>query len=482
MDEEEEEEQNDSYQDVVIRKLSRLSPTTVELERAAKCYDDHIDGSGPNSINSSIPQSPTFLKTPRKSMADESESFFQRVFSSKSRGISRATSMASVAFESQFNALTKPTFQSKTELFQYVRELASNYKKTNQLTDVLRSGWFAVTPNLKFEGHTLLHAASATGETKVVTVIAHLAQSENGSTINLEDVTDEGDTALHLAAAGNHPGCIDQMLKHGSQALDFKNKFGLSPIQIACSFVNHEAIDVLLKNDADHTVINEHKETLINLTCRVIFSKFLNIKDEVQTLLEGEILEEQMEDFNGKTYMVKVEEKVKKEETDLLAKSFPTLLLLLDKFKKNPDLLEKEDNLPTSPGTTLHYFACLNFLEGAKIILQEPFLVFHSALNKNQITPLWLASYYNSIQLGIELLQSGADPNVKDPVVGYTPLHCAIYGYHVDRVEETCNFIDALLEHGANPHFVNEAGETAPHLVVGTNDFKVSLCRAFPEK
>ena len=76
---------------------------------------------------------------------------------------------------------------------------------------------------------------------------------------------------------------------------------------------------------------------------------------------------------------------------------------------------------------------------------------------------------------GIELLRKKADPNLSDPYCGYTPLHLAIYGYHSDRIDETCKFIDELLEHGASPHFTNKSGETAPHLVIGTNDFRVNV-------
>ena len=46
-------------------------------------------------------------------------------------------------------------------------------------------------------------------------------------------------------------------------------------------------------------------------------------------------------------------------------------------------------------------------------------------------------------------------------------------GYHADRVNETCDFIDALLEHGADPKAMNNSGETAPHLCVNTLEFRI---------
>ena len=71
------------------------------------------------------------------------------------------------------------------------------------------------------------------------------------------------------------------------------------------------------------------------------------------------------------------------------------------------------------------------------------------------------------------LLDHGANPNVQDPQVKYSPLHCAILGYHMNRSDETCDFIESLLEHGANPRIMDRSGETAPHLSIGTLDFRI---------
>ena len=89
--------------------------------------------------------------------------------------------------------------------------------------------------------------------------------------------------------------------------------------------------------------------------------------------------------------------------------------------------------------------------------------------------------------------------------MGLTPLHSTIYGYHVSRVNETCELIDELLNAGANaqivnkvscnnfqssnlsnmyyccvnillfytPIFIKQSGETAAHLAVNTDDLQV---------
>ena len=40
--------------------------------------------------------------------------------------------------------------------------------------------------------------------------------------------------------------------------------------------------------------------------------------------------------------------------------------------------------------------------------------------------------------------------------MGLTPLHSTIYGYHVSRMNETCELIDELLNAGANAQIVNK--------------------------
>ena len=100
-------------------------------------------------------------------------------------------------------------------------------------------------------------------------------------------------------------------------------------------------------------------------------------------------------------------------------------------------------------------------------------MISPNTLNKNQLSALLIASWYNMTRLGHVLLEYGADPNVCDPQVGYTPLHNAILGYHIDRVDETCDFIDSLLEHGANPKAMDNSGETAPHLCINTLEFRI---------
>ena len=84
--------------------------------------------------------------------------------------------------------------------------------------------------------------------------------------------------------------------------------------------------------------------------------------------------------------------------------------------------------MSTSPGCILHYFSCINHVQGVKRLLREPFDTDPNTLNKNDISALLIASWYNMTGLAQVLLEHGADPNVRNPQVGYSPLHYAILG------------------------------------------------------
>ena len=97
-------------------------------------------------------------------------------------------------------------------------------------------------------------------------------------------------------------------------------------------------------------------------------------------------------------------------------------------------------------------------------------------MKKRTLKKIYLIRYFLHLYrtiLARLLLDHGANPNVQDPQVKYSPLHCAILGYHMNRSDETCDFIESLLEHGANPRIMDRSGETAPHLSIGTLDFRI---------
>ena len=260
-------------------------------------------------------------------------------------------------------------------------------------------------------------------------------------------------------------------MKHGAEK-EAENNLRFTPLQVAALKCNKDAVVSLLKYGADYKLQTAQKETIVHLMCRGMWSRILNINDE----LNAEVLNSVSADATDSQHNFCNDlEMEKRKKTEVLRqKIFPLLSLLLDLFKSNKDVMSVEDAWNTSPGTIMHYFACLNFVDGAKTLLKEPYSIYPSTFNKNKMTPLWIASYYNHTDFGRLLLEYNANPNDCGPVQSRSPLHNAIYGFHIKRVDDTCDFIDALLEHGADPKHMDDAGETPVHLATGTQEFRVS--------
>ena len=143
-------------------------------------------------------------------------------------------------------------------------------------------------------------------------------------------------------------------------------------------------------------VLTEKQETLLHLACKGTLTKILNMKDEMRLLFETSDSSD-----SGIFSCKSIEELTKNQESAILISAYPCFDFLIENFKKNPDFMEIEDELPTSPGLLLHYFTCLNHLEGVKTLLKEPFLVSANTLNKNKLSALWIASWHNKTKLGI---------------------------------------------------------------------------------
>merc|ERR1719204_836727 len=191
------------------RKLSTLTPATLERERSRRAFEydlrDSVDA-GKDSAHTpasrdtagSQPQTPSFLSG-GGAVADG----LFRVFSGKrsrprsATGISRSDSYNSLAEAggdardrrcSLFNSASPGRHcESRAQLDEYVKELGGSHRKTDELVDILvNSPWFPKTPNLTWQGGvTVLHAAVELGELKVVTAIAHIFASRHDFDIDV---------------------------------------------------------------------------------------------------------------------------------------------------------------------------------------------------------------------------------------------------------------------------------------------------------
>eukprot|EP00094_Tigriopus_californicus_P001992 TCALIF_01920-PA protein Name:"Similar to ANK2 Ankyrin-2 (Homo sapiens)" AED:0.42 eAED:0.42 QI:11/0.75/0.4/0.8/1/1/5/0/1087 len=356
--------------------------------------------------------------------------------------------------------------QNEQDIHDLVLELGENFKRTVILKEALKTSWVWTRPNQCFEsGNTILHIAAKLGEHKLVGALTHLCVDVNGT-------NNRGDTPMHLAAEFGQHNVIQILLKRGAN-LDLFNNLSFKPIQVAAIKCHGKCLEVLIKYDSNYRILNDQKETLIHLACRASFAKLLTIKEEVTDLLGG--IDSVEHSKSSPHFCQDLESRERLLEQDLYDKIIPVFDLLLSHFRRSPDLLEIEDTISTSPGTILHYFAALNLVEGARTLLSYPFQIDPNFKNKNGYSPLVIAAFYNHITLGGILLDNKANPNDKDPNTEDTALHFAIYGYHLDRVDETCKFIGKLLENGANPKLTSKSGEAPMHMVIGTLDFRLMV-------
>ncbi len=257
----------------------------------------------------------------------------------------------------------------------FVRDVAESYKKMSHLKEALTHSWARL--NLSYRcsgsdatGDTILHVAARLGEAKLASAISHIDASNEGDIIDGTNIN--SDTALHLACEHGHEAVIEALLKHGA-AMDKVNAVGFTPLQIAAIKLRRGCAEVLLRYGADHKVItSESGETLLHLACRGAWIRYEELKEALTELLnQSESVAKARMMENG-AFCAGQEEILHARESQLQHEVFPFLRLLLEAFKKNPDLMEVEDKVRTSPGTVLHYFACLNYLEGVNVLLKVP--------------------------------------------------------------------------------------------------------------
>lgn len=227
---------------------------------------------------------------------------------------------------------------------------------------------------------------------------------------DINSYDENGYTKLLKAIEENDIDNINTLLKNGADINLPKKKSskkmfsdGFTPLHLACYKNNLEIIKLLLGNGANVELRNEDGYTSLHVACT--------------------------------------------------SKNFDTIKLLLD---NGADV-----NAINQYGQRPLHISCVGpYPEMPKII---KLLLDHGAnvnqTDENGATPLTIiATSYDLESLNL-LLESGADPNVKDRVFGSTPLHylvaCAITNPVPDEITQ---MIFSLLNHGANENLPNNMG------------------------
>lgn len=120
---------------------------------------------------------------------------------------------------------------------------------------LLRSG-ADINAHHPTNGCTALHTAASHNRVDAVEFLISVGAPTEKQAISME-------TPLHVAA-GVGSDAVRALLKHGA-AVNARNADGRSPLPIACSFLQHEVVDILLRNGADETTVDEEGHILYEM-------------------------------------------------------------------------------------------------------------------------------------------------------------------------------------------------------------------------
>jgi ankyrin repeat protein len=308
---------------------------------------------------------------------------------------------------------------------------------------------------------TPLHLATSEGHKAMMELLlAHNAD------VQVKSNASETPTALHLAALRGFRNLVELLLAHKAD-VNARTSTGPTPLHLAAANGFKVIAEVLLKNGADVNLLassfssaglNNLSGTPLHITARrgdvPLAELLLNSKADPNAKLE-----------DGQTPL----HFVANSGSDAIAR-----LLIEHGAEVNPR---------TKSGDTPLVFAIFNHkTEVAKVLLGakvDPNIMFEpsepGAASKER-TPLYLAvSNPNpDAELVKLLLQSGANPNVKDEQDRQTPLIAAVRNQRKE-------IVSMLLIDQADPNTPDGAGETALHYAAAQPDIVEDLLGAKAE-
>ena len=271
-------------------------------------------------------------------------------------------------------------------------------------------------------GMTLIHIASAYGLSSVVSCI--LERDTRNTEINAGD--DEGRTALHFAAEGDHEAIVKRLLGNGAKVCAKERSFGKTPIHYAAQKGYEGVVYLLLEAGATPDSTDNYGETPLSLAAENCH------KDVVELLLEWGAKADTV-DEDG--------------ETPLSQAAYSghqmTMELLLENGAR-ANTINERGQTPISYAVERGHESAVRLLLkwGAKA----------DAIDKHGEPPLSLAARYgHQLIMGL-LLERGARANTMNEQ-GSTPL-----SYAARKGDESA--VRLLLKWGAKADTMDKDGET----------------------
>lgn len=131
---------------------------------------------------------------------------------------------------------------------------ASRYGEIDAVQGLLKSGGRNLVATGDDNGQTALHMAAANGHAEIVTLLCSFLLKHDINASNAQ-----GNTALHWASMSAHGDCVKVLLEHGADARKV-NAAGKSSITLAFESESNECL-VLLMNSFDPDSASDCDET-----------------------------------------------------------------------------------------------------------------------------------------------------------------------------------------------------------------------------
>jgi uncharacterized protein len=263
----------------------------------------------------------------------------------------------------------------------------------------------------------------------------------------------DGTTALHWASRWDDVEMANLLVTAGAN-VKAANRFGATPLSLACTNGSAAMIDKLLKAGEDpNAVISEMGDTALMLAART------GKPDAVKVLLDHGA-DANKTNSEGQTPLMWAVAEKNAAAAKVLIDHGADVNAQTHKLPP-PSMFQTIFSAPFPAGgmTALLYAARQNDLESAKILVTAGANVKENAADGS--SPLLVAVINEHYALGKYLLEQGADPNATDDK-GRGPLYAAIDMRNLEWSTRPAppekdtlsdlDLINALLDHGANPN------------------------------
>src|SRR6266702_3108843 len=308
---------------------------------------------------------------------------------------------------------------------------------------------------------TPLHLASSHGMLAVAWLLLN-----HGANANAENI--QGQTPLHLTSRGEdlshrNPDVMRLLLELGVD-VNAQDKDQATPLHLACSHGNFETAPVLLEHGANVNAENVRCQTPLHMVSQGIDGYGKGAESDFVRLLLKQGADVNAQDRDQATPLHFVSSR--------LCPNFRVAQVLFDNGAKVNAVNIHGQNAWHLLSQNSCYFGFFEH-EFAKLLLERNVDV--NGRDKDQATPLHLASYYGHVDAAEVLLDHGAQANAED-IRGQTPLHQVVLGNH-DYQSFTINswyqkshprravrLAQQLLERGVDVNAQNKDHETPLHL------------------